>query len=96
MLCHPCAVEGGSSRERPRHAKPPAPAATRGNGARCYSSADSRPLSAGPVNGYRGLLSMPLPTVVPRRLRGLSLLTLLVAGLAGSAHVLAADLLDLD
>lgn len=39
---------------------------------------------------------MPLPTVIPRRLRGLSLLTLLVAGLAGSAHVLAADLLDLE
>ena len=39
---------------------------------------------------------MPLPTVMPRRLRGLSLLTLLVAGLAGSTHVLAADLLDLD
>ncbi|PSD32892.1 glutathione peroxidase, partial [Stenotrophomonas maltophilia] len=33
---------------------------------------------------------MPLPTVMPRRLRGLSLLTLLVAGLAGSTHVLAA------
>ena len=39
---------------------------------------------------------MPLPTVMPRRLRGLSLLTLLVAGLAGSTQVLAADLLDLD
>jgi hypothetical protein len=33
---------------------------------------------------------------LPRRLRGLSLLTLLVAGLAGSTQVLAADLLDLD
>ena len=33
---------------------------------------------------------------MPRRLRGLSLLTLLVAGLAGSTQVLAADLLDLD
>ena len=39
---------------------------------------------------------MTLPTVTPRRLRGLSLLTLLVAGLASSSQVLAADLLDLD
>lgn len=37
---------------------------------------------------------MPLPTVLPRRLRGLSLLTVLAFGLAGSASALAADLLD--
>ncbi|WP_079222414.1 glutathione peroxidase [Stenotrophomonas maltophilia] len=37
---------------------------------------------------------MPLPTALPRRLRGLSLLTVLAFGLAGSASVLAADLLD--
>ncbi|HYQ22233.1 glutathione peroxidase [Stenotrophomonas sp.] len=37
---------------------------------------------------------MPLPTAFPRRLRGLSLLTVLAFGLAGSASVLAADLLD--
>ena len=39
---------------------------------------------------------MPLSTVTPRRLRGLSLLALMVAGVAGSASALAADLLDLD
>ncbi|HGM6773069.1 glutathione peroxidase [Stenotrophomonas maltophilia] len=38
---------------------------------------------------------MPLPTVFPRRLRGLSLLTLL-AGLALPGLTLAADLLDVD
>ncbi len=38
---------------------------------------------------------MPLPTVFPRRLRGLSLLTLL-AGLALPVLTLAADLLDVD
>ncbi|WP_445394316.1 glutathione peroxidase [Stenotrophomonas maltophilia] len=38
---------------------------------------------------------MPLPTVFPRRLRGLSLLTLL-AGLALPCLTLAADLLDVD
>ncbi|HGK7304423.1 glutathione peroxidase [Stenotrophomonas maltophilia] len=37
---------------------------------------------------------MPLPTAFPRRLRGLSLLTVLAFGLAGSATALAADLLD--
>jgi len=37
---------------------------------------------------------MPLPTALPRRLRGLSLLTVLAFGLAGSASALAADLLD--
>ncbi|PSD26673.1 hypothetical protein C7E17_24495, partial [Stenotrophomonas maltophilia] len=40
--------------------------------------------------GYTPQYEGPLPTVMPRRLRGLSLLTLLVAGLAGSTHVLAA------
>ncbi|WP_262100324.1 glutathione peroxidase [Stenotrophomonas maltophilia] len=41
---------------------------------------------------------MPLPTVFPRRLRGLSLLTLLtlLAGLALPGLTLAADLLDVD
>jgi len=39
---------------------------------------------------------MPLSTAFPRRLRGLSLLTVLAFGLAGSASALAADLLDLD
>ncbi|AWH44155.1 glutathione peroxidase [Stenotrophomonas sp. ZAC14A_NAIMI4_1] len=37
---------------------------------------------------------MPLPIALPRRLRGLSLLTVLAFGLAGSASALAADLLD--
>jgi len=37
---------------------------------------------------------MPLPTACPRRLRGLSLLTVLAFGVAGSATALAADLLD--
>jgi len=37
---------------------------------------------------------MPLPTALPRRLRGLSLLTVLAFCLAGSASALAADLLD--
>lgn len=37
---------------------------------------------------------MPLLTAFPRRLRGLSLLTVLAVGLAGSANALAADLLD--
>ncbi len=37
---------------------------------------------------------MPLPTAYPRRLRGLSLLTVLAFGVAGSATALAADLLD--
>ncbi|MGE8258663.1 MAG: glutathione peroxidase [Stenotrophomonas sp.] len=37
---------------------------------------------------------MPLPTALPRRLRGLSLLTVLAFGLAGPASALAADLLD--
>ncbi|AWH53922.1 glutathione peroxidase [Stenotrophomonas sp. ESTM1D_MKCIP4_1] len=37
---------------------------------------------------------MPLLTAFPRRLRGLSLLTVLAFGLAGSASALAADLLD--
>jgi len=37
---------------------------------------------------------MPLPTAFPRRLRGLSLLTVLAFGVAGSATALAADLLD--
>ena len=37
---------------------------------------------------------MPLPTAFPRRLRGLSLLTILAFGVAGSATALAADLLD--
>lgn len=39
---------------------------------------------------------MPLSTVSPRRMRGLSLLVLIVAGVAGSASALAADLLDLE
>ena len=38
---------------------------------------------------------MPLSTASSRRLRGLSLLTLLAAGLATSAAASAADLLDL-
>lgn len=37
---------------------------------------------------------MPMPTAFPRRLHGLSLLTVLAFGLAGSASALAADLLD--
>ncbi|WP_312736597.1 glutathione peroxidase [Stenotrophomonas sp.] len=37
---------------------------------------------------------MPLPTALPRRLRGLSLLTVLAFCLAGSASALAADVLD--
>ncbi|OBU70812.1 glutathione peroxidase [Stenotrophomonas maltophilia] len=39
---------------------------------------------------------MPLPTVIPSRLRGLSLLALLVAGLACATQAWATDLLDLD
>ncbi|WP_295515520.1 glutathione peroxidase [uncultured Stenotrophomonas sp.] len=37
---------------------------------------------------------MPLTTALPRRFRGLSLLTVLAFGLAGPASALAADLLD--
>ncbi|KAG1081631.1 hypothetical protein G6F40_015415 [Rhizopus arrhizus] len=48
MPCHHCGAPAGWARQTPCRAKPSGACAIRAAGARCYSSADSRPVAAGP------------------------------------------------